>query len=96
VLDEATAYADAESEAEIQSALSDLLYGRTVIVIAHRLHTIAGADQILVLNAGTITERGTHKELLPLNGCYAALWKAHHQARAWSIPARHRKEVSGC
>lgn len=88
VLDEATAYADAESEAEIQAALSELLRDRTVIVVAHRLHTIAGADQILVIEEGGIAECGTHESLLSQRGLYAAMWEAHHKARSWSIPSR--------
>lgn len=94
VLDEATSYADAQSEAEIQQALSGLLRGRTVIVVAHRLHTIAKAQQILVLKEGEIVERGTHESLLARQGVYAVLWEAHHRARAWSI--RTRKEACPC
>lgn len=93
VLDEATSFADAESEAEIQAALSGLLRDRTVIVVAHRLHTIARADQILVLQEGELAEQGTHESLLAQNGVYASLWQAHHKARSWSIRTR---EVSAC
>ena len=77
VLDEATAFADPESEAEIQEALSRLVEGRTLLVIAHRLATIAGADQIAVLDGGRIVERGTHAELIAAGGRYAAMWAAH-------------------
>jgi ATP-binding cassette subfamily B protein len=76
VLDEATAFADPESEAAVQDALSELARGRTVLVIAHRLSTITNVDQILVLADGAITERGTHAELLATHGRYAALWSA--------------------
>ncbi|WP_060574699.1 MULTISPECIES: ABC transporter ATP-binding protein [unclassified Pseudonocardia] len=77
VLDEATAFADPESEAEIQDALSELARGRTVIVVAHRLSTITGADRIAVVDTGRIVESGTHDELVARGGRYAAMWTAH-------------------
>lgn len=76
VLDEATAYADPESEYLVQQALNRLTAGRTVLVIAHRLHTIAGADRILVLDQGRVSEAGTHNELLERAGRYWQLWQA--------------------
>ena len=76
VLDEATAQADPASERDIHRALSQLAAGRTVIIIAHRLSTIHDADQILVVDAGRITERGTHEELLAAGGRYAAMWRS--------------------
>ena len=76
VLDEATAQADPASERDIHRALSQLAAGRTVIIIAHRLSTIRDADQILVVDAGHITERGTHEELLAAGGRYAAMWRS--------------------
>ena len=74
VLDEATSALDSESEAAIQEALKNLMKGRTSIVVAHRLSTIAGLDRIVVLDDGEIVEQGTHKELLSANGAYAKLW----------------------
>jgi ATP-binding cassette subfamily B protein len=75
VLDEATAHLDSESEAAIQRALKTALTDRTSIVIAHRLSTIREADQILVVDAGQIRERGSHDELLALGGMYAELYR---------------------
>ena len=80
VLDEATAFADPESEAAIQDALSRLAAGRTLLVIAHRLHTVTGAGQICVLDRGRIVERGRHAELLRKSGLYARLWEASEAA----------------
>ena len=78
VLDEATAAVDPVSEAAIQDALGELARGRTVLVIAHRLATVTGADRIAVMEGGRITESGTHGELLELGGRYAHLWRAQH------------------
>jgi ATP-binding cassette, subfamily B, bacterial len=83
VLDEATAHLDSESEVAIQQALKTALAGRTSLVIAHRLSTIREADQILVIDAGRIRERGTHDELLAESGLYAQLYRtqfARHPA----------------
>ncbi|RLK59233.1 ABC-type multidrug transport system fused ATPase/permease subunit [Actinokineospora cianjurensis] len=75
VLDEATAHLDSESEAAVQEALADALRDRTALVIAHRLSTIRAADLILVVENGSITERGTHHDLLAANGRYATLYR---------------------
>jgi ATP-binding cassette, subfamily B, bacterial len=74
VLDEATAHLDSESEAAVQRALDTALTGRTALVIAHRLSTVRGADQILVVDDGRIVERGTHRELMTLGGLYSELY----------------------
>lgn len=85
LLDEATAFADPESEAAIQKGLATFLSGKTVIVIAHRLRSIANADNIIVLDQGRIVQSGKHEELLGQDGMYSHLWKADETARAWSI-----------
>ncbi|BAX97505.1 putative ABC transporter, ATP-binding protein [Mycobacteroides stephanolepidis] len=79
ILDEATAFADPESEYLVQQALGRLVHNRTVLVIAHRLHTIADADQIVVLDQGHLVETGTHTELVNNNGRYRRLWDARLQ-----------------
>ena len=73
ILDEATSALDTESERHIQAALDRVMQGRTTLVIAHRLSTIEKADVIMVMDQGQIVERGTHSELLTLNGYYARL-----------------------
>jgi ATP-binding cassette subfamily B protein len=75
ILDEATAHLDSESEAAVQRALSEALSGRTALVIAHRLSTVRDANQILVLDAGRIVERGTHDELVAAGGLYSDLYR---------------------
>lgn len=74
VLDEATASLDPDNETAVQTALSRLVHGKTVIVVAHRLRTIVNADQILVLDQGRLVEKGTHSSLLAANRLYARLW----------------------
>lgn len=88
VLDEATAFADPESEAVIQDAISELVAGRTLLVVAHRLSTIAGADQIVVVDGSRIVERGRHEELVAAGGRYARMWQAHERASRPGVTAR--------
>ena len=80
VLDEATAHLDSESEVAVQRALQTALEGRTSIVIAHRLSTVRGADQILVVAEGRIVERGRHEDLLAAGGVYADLYHTQFAA----------------
>ncbi|WP_422771456.1 ABC transporter ATP-binding protein [Plantactinospora sp. WMMC1484] len=87
ILDEATAFADPESEARIQTALAHLVGGRTLLVIAHRLASITSADQIVVLDRGRVAEVGTHTELLGAGGVYARMWRAHQGDSATAVSA---------
>jgi ATP-binding cassette subfamily B protein len=86
ILDEATSHLDSENEALVQAALTTALVDRTSIVIAHRLSTITSADQILVMDAGQIVERGTHEQLLAHNGLYAELYRILVRAEAGPSP----------
>ncbi len=90
VLDEATAFADPENEALIQKAFARLMEGRTVIMIAHRLSTVVGADKIVVLDQGHVVEQGAHAELVSAGGLYARMWADYQTAAQWKI----QKEVA--
>ena len=79
IFDEATSFADMENEHKIQLALSCLLKGKTTIMIAHRLHTITGADQICVFHEGRLLEKGKHDELVSKGGRYADMWRSYTQ-----------------
>lgn len=85
VLDEATAFADAENEHRIQLAFEKLTKGKTVLMIAHRLSTIQNADFILVFDEGKIIERGTHDELLMAKGRYASMWNDYQTSIQWKV-----------
>lgn len=92
VLDEATAFADPENEALIQKAFATLTKGRTVIMIAHRLSTVVGADKIIVLDKGNVAEQGTHTELTAAGGLYARMWADYNQAVQWKITGEKEAE----
>lgn len=85
ILDEATASIDPENEHLIQEAISALTHGKTIITIAHRLATIENADQILVIDGGTVAQRGTHKELLQQEGTYKKFIQIREQVEGWRI-----------
>ena len=85
ILDEATAFADAENEALLMRALAALMQNKTVLMIAHRLATIRHAAQILVFDRGRLVEQGDHAALIAQNGRYARLWQAGQTARHWRI-----------
>ena len=88
VLDEATAFADPESEEQIIQAIAHLTKEKTVITIAHRLSTITHVDQILVFDRGEIVERGKHDKLLTNKGIYAKLWSNYEAAQAWDLHSK--------
>ena len=85
ILDEATASIDPENEHLIQQAISELTIGKTVIVIAHRLKTIMGADHIVVLSDGKVEEQGTHSELMCRDGLYRKLWNIQESTLGWTL-----------
>jgi ATP-binding cassette subfamily B protein len=91
LLDEATSALDSESELLVQEALWRLMDGRTALVVAHRLSTVAGMDQLVVLDRGRIVEQGTHQELLAVEGAYAKLWQ--HQSGGFLDDTPGRAEV---
>ena len=85
LLDEVTANIDVENEVKIQSALQELLKNKTVIMIAHKLSTIQDVDQILVIEDGSISQKGTHNELMEQAGLYKKLWNMQYQTDKWKI-----------
>lgn len=84
-MDEATASVDSDNESYIQEAISELVKGKTLLVIAHRLNTIQNADQILVIDAGEIVQKGTHDQLIQQKGIYRSFINIRERAEGWSI-----------
>jgi ATP-binding cassette subfamily B protein len=85
VLDEATAFADPENEEKMEAALSELVQDKTTFVIAHRLASVMGVDQIYVLEKGSISDHGTHQELLETSSLYQKLWAQNRESADWQI-----------
>ena len=90
VLDEAMAFTDAENELALREGMAELLRGKTVLMIAHRLYSIQDADCIFVLDNGRLVERGAHKELLEKNGQYAHLWAIQNETGSWQMKGGER------
>ncbi|MEE2752901.1 MAG: ABC transporter ATP-binding protein, partial [Candidatus Latescibacterota bacterium] len=91
ILDEATSSVDAETESLIQEAIQNLTHNRTTVVIAHRLSTIRNADRIILIDDGTISESGSHDELMNQGGLYARMVKSQDLSRSWQITGREEK-----
>jgi len=85
ILDEATAFADSDNESKVQAAFNVLAKGKTVLMIAHRLSTVTGADRIVVIKDGRIEDSGTHAELRGKDGLYAEMWKQYNKAAKWKV-----------
>ena len=88
ILDEATAFMDPENEEKMNEAIAEVIRDKTVIVIAHRLHSIVNADQICVLEQGTVADVGTHEELLDRCPEYRKLWQAAEDSAQWGVNQR--------
>ena len=89
IMDEATAFADPDNETKVQDALSRLAHDKTVIMIAHRLSTVSGADKIYVINDGRIEESGSWQQLLSHNGLFSRMWQNYRTSVKWKF----QKEV---
>lgn len=87
ILDEATAFADPDNEVKVQAAFAKLSQGKTMIMIAHRLSTVTGADKIFVLKDGNVVEQGNHQELAIKDGVYHKMWKEYNESITWKVGA---------
>lgn len=85
ILDEATAFADPDNEAKVQAAFNVLAKGKTVLMIAHRLSTVTGADRIVVIRDGKVEDTGTHGQLKDKDGLYAEMWRQYNKAAKWKV-----------
>jgi ATP-binding cassette subfamily B protein len=94
VLDEATAFADPENEHNIQLAFEGLMKNKTVLIIAHRLSTVRGADKIVVIDKGTVVEEGRHDSLVNAGGRYSRMWEQYSLALDWTLARKKQKEHS--
>jgi ATP-binding cassette subfamily B protein len=90
VLDEATAFAAPENEHLIQKAFEKLMKNKTVIIIAHRLSTVRGADRIVVMDQGRVAQQGTHEQLILQGGKYSEMWKMFTRSLDWKMSAARR------
>jgi ATP-binding cassette subfamily B protein len=93
VLDEATAFSDPENEHLIQQAFEQLLKGKTVLMIAHRLSTVCGADKIVVIDGGRVVQQGSHDELLASEGRYRDMWQVYQQTVNWRMGRRLQSQL---
>ena len=93
ILDEATAFADPDNEAKVQAAFSQLSRGKTVIMIAHRLSSVADADRICVMKEGKIVESGTHNQLAARNNLYAHMWEEYNKSVRWKVGGKEAGEA---
>ena len=93
ILDEATAFADPENEEKMEKAIAEVVRGKTLLVIAHRLASIQNADRIYVLDNGRVAGSGTHKELLQNNAIYQRLWQISEDSAAWNVVGTTGGEV---
>ncbi|MFV0364858.1 MAG: ABC transporter ATP-binding protein, partial [Suipraeoptans sp.] len=94
VLDEATAFADPENEHLIQKAFEKLMKGKTVVIIAHRLSTVRGADKIVVMDNGQVVEEGNHEALIAKKDKYASMWRTYNETASWVMGAKEA-QVNG-